>query len=384
MTPYQAGEQYISERLARDEITGLDAVKTAVLLRGYDNRWKANLLRIISVEQEFNITIINPETGRASRTYQQGGKLDGLVDIEGRPWLLEHKTASEDINTPDASYWRRLAIDSQVSMYALANWQAGYKVEGTVYDVMKKPGIRPKKITQAQQKKLKEKREYLGYSCMQTDVEACEANEWRETDNMYGLRLALEIEANPERYFQRRTVPRMDNELIEFAGELWHVAKDIAEAKRTGRHYRNSGACMNYGRPCQYLGICSGHDDPESDRWRVRDSFHPEVSFGESVLTHSRIRCFQTCRRKHLYKYEMGLERVDDEESEALQFGSLWHKTLEAYFLRIKEIQDAESTDQSAITEIADSEPSTESDPADPTGPDETEPVPDGHLAERE
>jgi CRISPR/Cas system-associated exonuclease Cas4 (RecB family) len=54
---------------------------------------------------------------------------------------------------------------------------------------------------------------------------------------------------------------------------------------------------------------------------------------GRNVLTNSRIRCFQTCRRKHFYEYELGVERQDEEEREALYFGNLWHAALEAWFL---------------------------------------------------
>jgi ATP-dependent helicase/DNAse subunit B len=92
---------------------------------------------------------------------------------------------------------------------------------------------------------------------------------------------------------------------------------------------------MMYGSPCKFLGICSGHDTPESDNWRKLGRVHQELPLpadGRDILTNSRIRCFQTCRRKHFYQYELGIERQDDEEKETLYFGRLWHAALEAWF----------------------------------------------------
>lgn len=100
---------------------------------------------------------------------------------------------------------------------------------------------------------------------------------------------------------------------------------------------------MLYGSPCEFLGVCSGYDDISSANWKQREWVHPELPAGEGrgleLLTNSRIRCFQTCRQKHHFKYEIGIERVDEEERESLFFGDLFHRALEAYFLALKEQQ---------------------------------------------
>jgi ATP-dependent helicase/DNAse subunit B len=66
---------------------------------------------------------------------------------------------------------------------------------------------------------------------------------------------------------------------------------------------------------------------------------------GRNTLTNSRIRAFQTCRRKHFYDFEMGIERIDEEERETLLMGSLWHKGLEAFWKTIKENSLTRETD---------------------------------------
>lgn len=47
------------------------------------------------------------------------------------------------------------------------------------------------------------------------------------------------------------------------------------------------------------------------------------MSDTKQLLTHSRIQCFKTCRRKHEYSYEIGLRRIDD--TRALRMGSAFH-----------------------------------------------------------
>ena len=127
----------------------------------------------------------------------------------------------------------------------------------------------------------------------------------------------------------------MRDELFLFAEELWQLAQEIREARLTKRHYRNGGSCMAYNSPCEYLGICSGHDEPDSDNWSKRENVHSELEYKDdsrNVLTNSRLRCFQTCRKKAYYRYELGLERVDAKTPDALYFGSVFHAGLAAWW----------------------------------------------------
>lgn len=48
----------------------------------------------------------------------------------------------------------------------------------------------------------------------------------------------------------------------------------------------------------------------------------------KQLLTHSRMDCFKTCRRKHWYEYELGLRRIDD--ARALRMGSAFHAGMAA------------------------------------------------------
>ena len=92
-----------------------------------------------------------------------------------------------------------------------------------------------------------------------------------------------------------------------------------------------------------YLGICSGYDSPDSGKWTKKQQVHSELPIiegdGRGVLTNSRIGCFQLCRKKHYYQYELGIERLEEEDAESLYFGTLWHSAQAAWWDAIRTIQ---------------------------------------------
>lgn len=325
----------------------LDRAKAEALMRGYDARWREAGYVCEDKEVQFCHELQNPATGRKSRRWRMAGKYDGLVSKDGDGWLLEHKTTSDDLS-PESTYWKQLAIDSQVSHYMLARWQEGQRLVGTLYDVIRKPTINPKKLTKGDQQAFLAGRTYYGVRFDDTFVVEWQRDvEARETPEMYGARLTHDCTVErPEWYFQRREIPRLDRDILEYAGELWEVGQQVSAARKSGVHYRNSGACAMFGRPCEFLGICSGYDTPDSDRWQPRQ-LHSELTLdGEQrdILTNSRVRCFQTCRRKHFYRYELGIERRDDDEAHALRFGSLMHLALEAWWRGFPlEVKDGDS-----------------------------------------
>lgn len=335
MIPYSAGLDAINAAVwnERDEDKQLVAAKCRGLLWGYHKRWLDDTYTALGVEQVLESPLVNPDTGRSSRTFTLAGKLDVIAERDGKRILIDHKTTSEDIGDPNAAYWRQLAIEGQVNQYMILDAMTnGSRFDHAVWDVVKKPGIRPKKLSKADRAAIVETGMYCGFEVSTVDRNYVQQVE-NENPGLYTLRLAADCTERGEWYFQRVVVPRLDSELLEYARELWGHSQEILAARQSERYPRNSGACMMYGSACEYLGICSGHDTPDSDRWQKVESVHAELDgVGGSALTNSRVRCFQTCRRKHLYRYEIGIRRQHEEDREALYFGTLWHTALEAYW----------------------------------------------------
>jgi hypothetical protein len=353
-----AGLDAISAAVAGDpdDKHQLIAAKCRGLLCGYHERWKGIPIEVLEVEQIVTADLYNIETERRSRTFSIAGKLDLRAIRNGRRVIFDQKTTSEDIEDPSGTYWKQLIIEAQPSHYMWLEWMNGLKADEAVWDVVRKPSISPKQITKVEASRAASSGKYFGMDLAEQDYAAVYSG--RESLAMYSARLAYDCSVErPERYFQRRTIPRLDSELRDYAGELWEHSQEIIHARATGRWARNSGACLLYGRPCEFLGICSGHDTADGDNWRKRKNVHSELpgleGDGRDVLTNSRIRCFQTCRRKHFLRYELGIERVREDESEVLWFGDLWHKGQEAWWNAAKKEQYGNANTDAAGSGLA-------------------------------
>lgn len=328
---------------ARNAIPTSADDKTAGALWGivtaYEDRWRHTFdgLKLLESEVTYTAPIINTATKKPMRIFTQAGKLDTILQDGSYTVLMDHKTTSDDIGDPDSTYWRQLIIEGQPKHYEILLLANGKRVDRIAWDVVKKPGIRPKQIDKKSATAITSLHEYVGYKVSnETQQAIIDGKLPRENAELYGYRVAREMLDNQDKYFQRRSVTRLDHELVKYADEIFEIAHEINGTRKSGRHFRNSGACMQWGRPCVYLGLCSGHDTEDSDNWLRREAVHRElddsVGDGRNVLTNSRIKCYQTCRRKHYYQYEMGLERVREEEAEALYFGTLWHEVLDVLF----------------------------------------------------
>jgi hypothetical protein len=350
---YEALNPYLA---SSDEKTRLTGYKLWGLFTGYHVRWfdEFRYFRINHIERTLAADLVNPETGRISRSFVGAGKLDvEAKDLRtSRLVAFDHKTTQEDITDPNSSYWRALVMDGQVSHYLLLKAQHGEKCDYAMWDVMRKPAITPRQFKVKTPKgtwtsdfeSLRRTKNYFGFEIDEADIEEVRETE-KESLPMYAARLAEDCSSvRPQWYFQRRQIPRMDERLANHAKNVWGTSQLILNDRKAGFWAQHPRSCMAYKTPCKFLGICSGYDSPESGKWIRREWIHPELPIidglnGRDVLTNSRIAIYQECPRKHYFQYELGLERADEEEREALVFGSLFHLVLEAYFRETQHLQ---------------------------------------------
>jgi len=312
------------------------------LLVGYDARWQSQHsgsvpMKVVEIEKTYQAPLLHTshKAMRRSRTFTLAGKIDKLVDWDGLT-LIDHKTTAAQIEDPAATYWRQLQIDGQPMHYAILLAQNGIRLKRIVWDVIRKPAIRPKQLPAAAAGRLRDS----GLYCGQWITPKAFPETIHEADflELYEARVIEAVTEKPESYFQRRTINYTDADIIEYNGTLWDLAQDLLSTRRHNRHYCNPGACMTFGVPCTYLPICSKVDTPDGEAWQQRPAVHVEldaVKDSANALTNSRIKTYQTCRRKHFYRYELGIEKHSEDESEALKFGSLFHALLDHYWSKI-------------------------------------------------
>ena len=241
------------------------------LLCGYTWRWEQCPIEHVAAEQSFELPLLNPETNKPSKLFKLAGKIDGIVRLEdGRLAVLEHKLLGDDIG-PDSELWRRMRMDHQVSLYVIAARALGHDVTTVLYDVARKPTIRPSWVSECDSdgcpivldefgQRVKTKTGWRktgdkdkGYVLQERE---CSIDEW-------GDRLGNDIGTRPEFYFQRVEIARLDDQLAEFKAELWDIAKTIREAQTNDRHYRtvSKQTCPF----CSYVGLCERNFTPGKD-----------------------------------------------------------------------------------------------------------------------
>ncbi len=247
----------------------------ATMLRLYFWRWKDHDDQIewLAVEQEFTHPIVNPETGRAGRIFEMAGKIDGIVVLpSGKVAIVEHKTASEDISTV-GNYWRKLRMDGQVSTYWIAAQQMGYEPQEVLYDVIRKPQFRPsssvpmlddmgvKIVLDADGNRVKKKNGEWRQTADKEKGYVLQTR--RETPEEYAQRVWEAVTAAPDEYFVRRSVPRLQSDLDEYAFDVWQLQGMLRECQRIDRWPRNQDACITIYGPCEYFDLCADGFDVE-------------------------------------------------------------------------------------------------------------------------
>ena len=230
--------------------------------------------------------LVNPDTGAASRTFQLAGRRDGLVRWDDRLMVLERKSTGEDIE-PDSEYWQRLRIDPQISQYALAARHEGHDVAGVLYDVPRKPTIRPRQIPLLDEDGLKtvvidetgERAMNKNGKPRQSSGPGMTLMSRVETDKEFGARLNLDIGERPEHYFARREIPLLEDHLAEFQAEVWQTGQLLIQCRNRKIWFKSVGR-MTCGF-CDYKNLCLQSirvepGDVPAGYERLDDS-HPEL-----------------------------------------------------------------------------------------------------------
>lgn len=242
------------------------------LFDGYVERYQehdAESYKSIGAEIGFKAPLLNPETSGVSKTFHLAGKIDAIAEEResGRQLIVEHKTTSSDIG-PGSDYWLKLPIDGQVSGYYIGAKVKGYDVNNCLYDVIRKPNIRPSNsIPVLDENGLKIVVDEEGNRVMNKDGKKPRQTEdaalgytmqkRAETPDEWFDRLKADIASNPDKYYQRMEVARSETDLQDYLFDMWALSQEIIAAEGSGRFSRNPNACSVFGN-CEYFDVCTG------------------------------------------------------------------------------------------------------------------------------
>lgn len=208
----------------QQEADELEVAKATVegMLTGYFERYEP--FEDHKPETEFKLPLVL-KGGRKSRVHYIAGKIDDIVHTPQGDWLVEYKTASQ----LTGSYFERLYLDEQVSMYCYVLRRLGYNPVGVIYRVIRKPTIKVRK---------------------------------NESIRQYTDRLIEEYRARPDFYFLEQKLYRTQDDLDEFEIELRNKVQIFDRDKKSGLNFRNTSHCSDYGG-CPYLPLCTRRSGAE-------------------------------------------------------------------------------------------------------------------------
>ena len=218
--------------------------------------------KIVSLEEEFDLPVINPYTGTVHEHLRLQGKVDGTCTVNDKAnMILEHKTAAD--NAEDW-WWKYL---NQIDFYTYA-LQRKHDVEfhGAYLNILMKKIPRvpePLKKGGLSKKKIVTTAEIYRQAVIDNELDLADYQDILE-----------KLEKFPPKFIVRKPVYRNQDDLIEIEKTIWWAIN--RKLKMTHYPRNKSDQC---GWKCSFKELCVD-DLPEvrAEHFRVRDSEHAELS----------------------------------------------------------------------------------------------------------
>lgn len=246
------------------------------MMDGYINQYQQEDFKIIDTELEFSVPIINPNTNRASRSFELMGKVDALVMLGDDYFIMEHKTAS--IITGD--YIEILPMDFQINLYAMALSRfKNIPIAGVIYNVIQKSRIRQKLGESEEQFEIRKNELIQKSKTGKTSAK----RQLPESDESFQHRLRSVYQ--DDKMYHRELLYLSNEDIRRTEYQLWEITQEILNTQRRGVWSQNTDTCFRYHRPCMYFPLCRAHDNPN-----IKDNLykelppHSELSVGSNSI----------------------------------------------------------------------------------------------------
>jgi RecB family exonuclease len=213
-----------------DEKLLLDRFNATSLAYGYYRKHKKDWERKVFSEIAFDYHW---------EGYRLKGKIDGLLlDADNSVWKLEHKTRSQ---VSEENLLEVLKLDFQNLFYSIAVEEHGFNLNGTYYNVQRKPALRQK----------------TGENRMD-----------------FAQRVFNDIKEREDWYFIRVQIIYTQDDLDQFKSDLCLLLERAKNIVDSAQATRSCSQCDQGTWRCEYLPLCA---DGREDLYRVRDELFPEL-----------------------------------------------------------------------------------------------------------
>lgn len=281
----------------------------AALLAGYyDHYGPKETVGKLNPEEQFAHAI-------EGTNFESQGKIDGLGTLKrGGHVLVESKTTSDSL-LPDSDYWLRLRFNLQLYQYYDAATVKGWEIQEVIYDVTRKPSIRPMQsvdeldedglkivVDQEGNRVFNTKGKNKGLPRQSGDkAKGYVVKSHKETPDEFCDRLYQDTLARPEFYFCRKEVPILESDFQQFKNQriaLVGMIEDFREREtilvkgiEKEKYYRNQEAwprnvSTNTCNFCAYKSFCLRNNSIDLDNLPEGYSiqpFNPELAYADTT-----------------------------------------------------------------------------------------------------
>jgi hypothetical protein len=262
---------------------------------GYAARYELPHLQDVEVELPFTATIGGVKcAGTVDALGWKSIPEDNAMRHASEMVIVEHKTTSSDIS-PGSLYWRQVSqTDLQVSLYA-----AAFPGATILYDVVRKPDFERSQVPLCDDQGSPIVLDGAGLRVRKTTGD----KGWRrtgdkergyilqtrpETDDELVARCLEAMSNEPDKYFQRQVIVRLEHEHALFEADVSSIDKlrwqfSLVDHSAI-RPPRNPASCHAFNRPCGYFEVCWGSESIDNDGVFEHNAHGEEVD-GETFAT---------------------------------------------------------------------------------------------------
>jgi hypothetical protein len=205
---------------------------------------KIDNFELISLEEEFNIPIINPYTKEVREDLRLMGKIDGWCRVNGYEFLLEHKTAAMAVG----DWWWKYLTQLYTYMYAFQRKHNITAAGAFVNLLLKKIPSKPKFLKNGTISK---------QSISTTEEKLLEAilEEGKDPNDFKEEFERVKQSGNP--FIRRKAIYTRQDELNEIELKIWHAIH-----KKINSTYYSRNRSDLCSRMCSFKVVCN-HDTDE-------------------------------------------------------------------------------------------------------------------------